>query len=66
MRRPMRSVAAAIGAAWLAGCSTVPSKDMASRGSVVDQTRVAAVERLAARTGTRVYWINPPTKPTTP
>lgn len=63
MRRPMRLVAVAIGAAGLAGCSSLPVTDAAARGPVVDQQRVAAVERIAARTGTRVYWINLPTKP---
>lgn len=63
MRRAMLTVAVVLGAAWLAGCSGLPVADAASRGPVVDQQRVAAVERIARRTGTHVYWINPPTRP---
>ena len=44
--------------ASVAGCSTAP------RAYEPDRNRVAAIERAATMGGVKIYWINPPQKPT--
>jgi hypothetical protein len=45
----------------LAGCASSPST-VSRPGVEVDQQKMALVERAAARTGVRIYWLQPPTK----
>jgi len=43
----------------LSGCTTYSSEPI----SQVDQAAVSRVEQAAARSGVKVYWVNPPQKP---
>jgi len=47
----------------LAGCATTASQSNPSAnrvGQQIDSNYVRSVEKQAGRTGTKVYWINPP------
>jgi hypothetical protein len=53
----------AIGAFGLCGCASTPKSELAVSDDGVDRARMAIIEERAARSGVRVFWMNPPRKP---
>jgi len=62
MTKRLAVTALMLGTVFLSACATTPrnADDASSNRSAVDQRYVAAVNRQARRTGTQVYWVNPP------
>ncbi len=57
----------AIAALGFAGCASAPKSELAtSYDDGVDRARMTIIEERAARSGVRVFWMNPPRKPSTP
>jgi uncharacterized protein YceK len=48
----------------LSGCASTTQEPAASENGV-DRARMATVESQAARSGVRVFWVNPPLKAST-
>ncbi len=64
MRLPPLLAIAALG---FAGCASAPKSELAtSYDDGVDRARMTIIEERAARSGVRVFWMNPPRKPSTP
>ena len=64
MRLPLLLAIAALG---FAGCASAPKSELAtSYDDGVDRARMTIIEERAARSGVRVFWMNPPRKPSTP
>jgi type IV pilus biogenesis protein CpaD/CtpE len=57
----------AIAALGLSGCASAPKSGLAAvNDDGVDHARMAIIEEHAARSGVRIFWMNPPRKPSTP
>jgi len=56
----------AIAALGLCGCASAPKAELAVSDDGVDRARMTIIEEQAARSGVRVFWMNPPRKPSTP
>ena len=56
----------AIAALGLCGCASAPKSELAVSDDGVDRASMAIIEEQAARSGVRVFWMNPPRKPSTP
>jgi type IV pilus biogenesis protein CpaD/CtpE len=64
MRLPLLLAIAALG---FAGCASAPKSELATTDdNGVDRARMAVIEQQALRSGVRVFWVNPPRKPSTP
>jgi len=64
MKLPLLLAIAALG---LCGCASAPKSELATGyDDGVDRARMAIIEERAARSGVRVFWMNPPRKPSTP
>lgn len=49
----------------LSGCANLPSGTAEARNYVVDQQKMAVVERAASKTGAKVIWVSAPRRPAT-
>ena len=57
----------AIAGFGLAGCASAPKPEGATAGDDgVDHAKMGVIEEQALRSGVRVFWVNPPRKPSTP
>ena len=63
MRLPPLLAIAALG---FAGCASAPKSELATTDDGVDHARMVVIEQQALRSGVRVFWMNPPRKPSTP
>ena len=63
MRLPLLLAIAALG---FAGCASAPKPELATTDDGVDHARMVVIEQQALRSGARVFWMNPPRKPSTP
>jgi type IV pilus biogenesis protein CpaD/CtpE len=63
MKLPLLLAIAALG---LCGCASAPKSELATSYDDVDHASMAIIEERAARSGVRVFWMNPPRKPSTP
>lgn len=64
MKLPLLLAIAALG---FAGCASAPRSELATADDDgVDYARMTAIEQQALRSGVRVFWMNPPRKPSTP
>src|SRR5882762_11625202 len=59
MKLPLLLAIAALG---LCGCASTPKSGLATSYDDVDHARMAIIEEQAARSGVRVFWMNPPRK----
>jgi hypothetical protein len=55
----------AIAAFGFAGCASAPRSELGVSDDGVDRARMALIEENASRSGVRVFWMNPPRKPST-
>lgn len=49
----------------LSGCGTLPADMAESKTYVVDQQKMAAIERAASKNGVKVIWVSAPRRPAT-
>lgn len=65
MRNKTSIVGAALALVLLSACGTLPAErdEPSSYRRSLDTEMIAVVESTATRTGTEVYWVNPPRKP---
>ena len=63
MKLPLLLAIAALG---FCGCASTPKSEPATSYDDVDHARMAIIEEQAARSGVRVFWMNPPRKPSSP
>jgi len=63
MKLPLLLAIAALG---FCGCASTPKSELTVNDDGVDRARMTIIEEQAARSGVRVFWMNPPRKPSTP
>ena len=56
---------AGVGAVVLSGCGSLPADRADTKTYVVDQQKMAVVERAASKTGAKVIWVSAPRRPVT-
>jgi len=53
----------AVATIGLGGCTSLAQTEPVVREDGIDREKMAVVEQQAQRTGAKVFWLNPPRKP---